>query len=376
MIDIESPMQDTSNLRNRKRQSLSRNQKLIRRFNETSKYNEDDENEDDSERTMRKFVLQHHSQVHKNTTTAIMKLLTVIIVGFMFIYLYLTFGVSERNENSPLVKALRILVGVHQANLRLPPGTKFFSTTSVPKEILNELVYPSWPWSKSSTKYLIPKETLSQEPLGRIMRRIVNYKSDLHVDVTLLSNDDIEELLKSDQQCGEVSSKPMTMLQRYEELGRYEAKDGQRLLLIWCILYTGKAYAVMDLDRYDISFKYDYIKDVKQGKIKNAFVNIEGSSGLRNNWDSMSLATSIVVVGNASDSNVPRGMLHFLLENDFQSEQVFIKNANDNMMALIHAETAKWTGLNVQCENAMPALCIMNICQSGECCCISPLYQD
>jgi hypothetical protein len=367
MYDIESPMQDKS-LRYRKHNVISQNQKLVRRFN---KANDEDPDEDETSKAIRKVFSQKQKEANENMTNQIMNLLSIVFVIFILINIYLSVGVSERNQNSPLIKALRILVGKRQSKPFLPAGTTFATVTSLSKNLVNEFMYPSWPWSKSSSQFLMPKEAIGNTPVGKILRQIMRYKSDLGAETLLLTNDDIEAFLSgvNGQKCNSIQSNSFTLLQRYQEFGRYGMKDGQRMLVTWCLLYSGQAYAVMDIDRYDVIIRYKYVQDMKKGLVKNAFVGFDKFE-TRTIGDTSSLATSLIIIQNPAESSVPEGMLKYLSEVDVQSSKEFEQAVNEKMIELIGNESSNWTRLLVNCEELVPSSS-MKICQSNRCCDLS-----
>jgi hypothetical protein len=232
-------------------------------------------------------------------------------------------------------------------------------------------MYPPWPWSKSSSQFLMPEEALGKTPVGKILRQIMRYKSDLGAETLLLSNDDIEAFLSgvNGQKCNIIQPNSFSLLQRYQEFGRYGMKDGQRMLVTWCLLYSGQAYAVMDIDRYDVIIRYKYVQDMKKGLVKNAFVGFDKFETITIG-DPSSLATSLIIIQNPAESRVPEGMLKYLSEIDVQSSKEFEQAVNEKMIELIGNESSNWTRLLVNCEELVPSSS-MKICQSNRCCDLS-----
>lgn len=368
MFDIESPMHDKS-LRNRKHNIISQNQQLVRRFNKTT--NDEDPDEDETSKAFRTVLLQKQKESNEKMTHLVMNILAIVFGIFILLNIFLSFGVSERNENSPLIKALKILVGKRQTKPLLPLGTTFATVTSLAKTLVDEFMYPSWPWSKSSSQYLMPKEALGNAPVGKVLRQIMRYKSDLGADTLIVTNDDVGDFLSgtNGQKCNSILTNNLTLLQRYQEFGRLGMTDGQRMLVTWCLLYSGQAYAVIDLDRYNINIRHKYVQDVKNGLVKNAFVSYDNTE-TNSSWDSLSLATSLIIIQSSTASSVPEGMLKYLAEADVQSSKEFVRAANQRMMELIGNESSDWTKLLMNCEETISSSSL-KICQSNQCCDLS-----
>lgn len=364
MFDIESPMND-NNLRNRKHNIISQNQQLVRRFNKT---NDEDPDEDETSKAFRKVFMQKQKEANENMTNMVMNIILIVFVTFIFINIFLN---TQTQNDSSLVKALRILVGKRQSKPLLPVGTTFVTVTSLSKNLINEYMYPSWPWSKSSSQYLMPKEVLGNAPVGKLLRQIVRYKSDLGAETSILTNDDVGDFLSGTigQKCSSALPNNLTLLQRYQELGRLGITDGQRMIVTWCLLYSGQAYAVIDLDRYNINIGYKYVQDVKKGLMKNAFVSYDDSF-TNSSWENLSLATSLIIIQSPTTSSVPEGMLKYLIESDVQSSKEFARGANQKMIELIGNESSDWTRLVMNCEDSVSSS-TMKICLSNQCCDLS-----
>lgn len=345
-------------------ENLKSNQYLVQRINRASK------NEDEDE-FMRRAMIRHQNETNKRMAKGLLNLMLFLTASILFLYLYVTAG--DEGSQSALAKSLGILLGIRKRTVvTLPKTKKVVSPISFMKTELDQYLYPSWPWSYSinNSQYLIPNSGKGAL-IKNILHRVTQLKKVNNLDVVLHDPNDVKSFLAGDKGkiCSSVAaSEHNSILEQYQLYGEYGAKDIQKVLWMWCLIYTNEAHGFLDLDSYDVQLGYSLISSLASNEFQNLVMDPNTMEPRNEETISPSLITSLLFVLDGS-TNVPQQMLKFLLESNVDpSIDDLMKYSIVRMKELIVAEKEKWTLPKVDCIEQKEYFPLADICDESKCC--------
>jgi len=343
---------------------LARHQNLVRQINRAT-------DDDDDDKELKQAIMKNQMETNKEMAKTQVRLFVFLFALVVVSYMYLSMQ-EDANNKSSLAKALGILLGMNKRNkLALPSSARVVASTSILKETLEKYTFPSWPWSSSSSKFLVPGTEEGRE-IQRLLHRTTQLKSERGVTVELYDPSDIQSFLKSEQgqECTAVNENANhSILEQYDKFGQLGFKEGQKMLWLWCAIYTGEAYGFVDLDLYEVLLGHRLIHDLSKNKIQNVVIDsgsLETEEGMATGTDP-SFITSILFVPNRN-STVAKGMLKYFMAVDIEPSYGFMAAGVERMNELIQGESEAWTLLQANCGEATSLWPLATVCTSDACC--------
>jgi hypothetical protein len=339
----------------------------VRQINRASEEEGDDE-------LMRKKMIHHQNEVNQKMAKRLLNILVLFGFLFLFLYLYECAGNGKNENQSALAKSLGILLGLRKRENPTLPKTKIVvSFIPFMRTELEQYSYPSWSWpfSTNDPQYLVPDSGKGSK-IKTILHRVAQLKKINNLHVELHDPNDVESFLSGEygQICSKVlqGSEHRNIFKQYQSFGYHGAKSAQKLLWMWCLLYTDQAHGFLDLDLYNIQLGYGLISSLTNHQIQNLIVD-PSSIEIKNDEKVLpSFVTSSLFLMDAT-SNVPQGMLRYFLESDANSiSQSFMMDSILHMKELIMAENDKWVLPKANCVDQNHYFPLADICYNSTCC--------
>jgi|AntRauTorckE5430_2_1112549.scaffolds.fasta_scaffold15790_1 hypothetical protein len=342
---------------------LARHQLLVRQINKAS--------EDDDEDTVIKEAIMFQ-QVEANKRIAKSQMISFLFLGGVVVVLYLYLDIDPNNQSS-LVKALGVLIGLNKrTRVALPETAKIFASTSIMKSDLDQFIYPSWRWlsSKNNAQFLVPKSGRGGQ-IQDILHRTSLLKKDRGIAVELYDPSDIQLFLQGEHglKCNSaVDSESKTIFDQYVAFGQSGENIAQKMIWMWCALYSGEAYGFLDLDAYEVHLGPSLVHSLSKNRIKNFVMDSNAIEVKDGSSIDHSLVTSVMFIPEKM-SSVAEGMLQFNMDvdpgkipNDFAARGIH------HMNGLIEKEKESWTLARTNCAEHTNTFTLADVCSPVGCC--------
>mmetsp|Transcript_7433 Transcript_7433/g.14059 ORF Transcript_7433/g.14059 Transcript_7433/m.14059 type:complete len:405 (-) Transcript_7433:1283-2497(-) len=352
------------------KEHMRSNQYLVQQINRASKMDDDDDE------LMKKAMIRHQDEANKRMAKGLLNLMLFLAVFVFLLYLFATNGSSDEESQSALAKSLGILLGLRKRSvINLPKSKKIVASISFMKTELSQYLYPSWPWSYSSnnSQYLIPNSGKGAS-INNILHRVTQLKKLNNLDVVLYDPKDIESFLASEKgkKCSLVSgNQQKIILEQYHLYGNHGAKEAQKMLWMWCLLYTNEAQGFLDLDSFEVQLGHGLISSLATNQIQNLVMDSNTIQTRNGETISPSLVTSLLFLLD-STSHVPQKMLEYFLETSTLSDlsrDNLLKDSILRMNDSIATEKEKWTLPKTDCIEQKEYFPLADVCDNVMLCC-------